>query len=73
VNGTGCLTRIPVEREQAGSRHGGGEAMAGMPERPERFDRAEALHRLRDEQFDVLVVGGESQEPGSRSMPLPVD
>jgi len=47
--------------------------MAGMPERPERFDRAEALHRLRDEQFDVLVVGGESQEPGSRSMPLPVD
>ncbi len=32
--------------------------MAGMPERPERFDRTEALHRLRDEQFDVLVVGG---------------
>ena len=58
MNGTGCLTRIPVEREQAGSRHGGGEGMAGMPERPERFDRTEALHRLRDEQFDVLVVGG---------------
>src|SRR5674476_979497 len=32
--------------------------MADMAQRLERFDRAEALRRLGEEQFDVLVVGG---------------
>ena len=33
-------------------------AIASRTQRPERFDRIEALHRLREEQFGVLVVGG---------------
>ena len=29
-----------------------------MAQRPDRFNRTEALGRLKEEQFDVLVIGG---------------
>src|SRR5205823_12385469 len=40
------------------ARPGGSLGRMEKPRRPPPFDRAEALARLADEQFDVLVVGG---------------
>lgn len=34
------------------------DGMAAMAQRPDRFNRTEALGRLKEEQFDVLVIGG---------------